>query len=90
MWGEGDFPFLFVQLANYAPGHPTGWPELRESQLKTLELRNTGMAVIIDIGDSKNIHPTEQAGRRAPAGAGGAGHGLRRERSSTRGPFSGR
>lgn len=61
MWGEGSFPFLFVQLANYAPGHATAWPELRESQLKTaLELRHTGMAVIIDIGDSKNIHPTNK------------------------------
>jgi sialate O-acetylesterase len=66
MWGEGCFPFLFVQLANYAPGHATAWPELQESQLKTLELRNTGMAVIIDIGDSKNIHPTnkQEVGRR--------------------------
>ena len=57
-WGEGDFPFLFVQLANwgiYSPG--TNWPELREAQLKTLALPKTGMAVTIDIGDGSDIHP---------------------------------
>jgi sialate O-acetylesterase len=57
VWGEGDFPFLFVQLANwgiYAPG--MNWPELREAQLKTLSLPNTGMAVTIDIGDGSDIH----------------------------------
>ena len=54
-WGEGDFPFLFVQLANFK-ANPS-WPVLRESQTNTLELRNTGMAVIIDIGESGDIHP---------------------------------
>jgi sialate O-acetylesterase len=60
-WQQGDFPFYFVQLANYharkpAPGNST-WAELREAQLMTLRLPNTGMAVIIDIGEAKNIHP---------------------------------
>jgi sialate O-acetylesterase len=54
-WGIGDFPFLFVQLANFK-SNPY-WPLLRESQTDTLGLRNTGMAVIIDIGESKDIHP---------------------------------
>ena len=54
-WGEGDFPFLFVQLANYRSND--WWPVLRESQTATLALRNTGMAVAIDIGESKDIHP---------------------------------
>jgi sialate O-acetylesterase len=57
-WGEGDFPFLFVQLANwgiYSPG--SNWPELREAQLMTLSLPKTGMAVAIDIGDGSDIHP---------------------------------
>jgi sialate O-acetylesterase len=54
-WGEGDFPFLFVQLANYKANQ--WWPVLRESQTETLRLRNTGMAVIIDIGESTDIHP---------------------------------
>jgi sialate O-acetylesterase len=35
----------------------SGWPELREAQLQTLRLNNTGMAVTIDIGDSGDIHP---------------------------------
>jgi sialate O-acetylesterase len=54
-WGQGDFPFLFVQLANYKSNQ--WWPVLRESQTETLRLRNTGMAVTIDIGESNDIHP---------------------------------
>lgn len=58
---ESDFPFYFVQLANYTPQLPqpseAAWAELREAQLQTLHLENTGMAVIIDIGDAKDIHP---------------------------------
>jgi sialate O-acetylesterase len=59
--GQEDFAFLFVQLANFMnvkeePGDST-WAELREAQLMTLELPNTGMAVIVDIGDAKDIHP---------------------------------
>ncbi len=57
-WGEGDFPFYFVQLANFH-ANPS-WPVLRESQTKTLELRNTGMAVAIDVGNPSNIHPTNK------------------------------
>lgn len=60
-WEQGDFPFLFVQLANYKAVNPepgeSDWAELREAQLKTLQLPNTGMAVIIDIGEANNIHP---------------------------------
>jgi hypothetical protein len=60
-WGRGDFPFLFVQLANFMarnpePGEST-WAELREAQSLTLDLPNTGMAVIIDIGEADDIHP---------------------------------
>jgi sialate O-acetylesterase len=58
---KSDFPFYFVQLANYTPQLPqpseAAWAELREAQLQTLHLENTGMAVIIDIGDAKDIHP---------------------------------
>jgi sialate O-acetylesterase len=57
-WGEGDFPFLFVQIANFKASD--GWPLLREQQLKTLSLDNTGMAVTIDIGNPDNIHPTDK------------------------------
>jgi len=56
-WGEGDFPFLFVQLANFKTGPDSKWPDLREQQRKTLALKNTGMAVTIDIGNPTDIHP---------------------------------
>jgi len=60
-WGEGNFPFLFVQLANFQArkAEPTesGWAELREAQMMTLKEPETGMAVIIDIGEAGNIHP---------------------------------
>ncbi|MEI9998871.1 MAG: sialate O-acetylesterase [Verrucomicrobiota bacterium] len=66
-WGQGDFPFLIVQLANYghlepAPPGPTGglWPWVREAQSLALALPNTGMAVTIDIGDPNNIHPKDK------------------------------
>lgn len=60
-WGQGYFPFLFVQLANYTavldePGE-SNWAELREAQLMTLDYPNTGQAVTIDIGEADDIHP---------------------------------
>ena len=58
-WGQGDFPFLFVQLAKYAAPND-GWAELRWSQFKTLALPNTGMAVAYDVGDNANIHPKDK------------------------------
>jgi sialate O-acetylesterase len=57
-WGEGDFPFLFVQLANFKSNR--SWPVLRESQTETLRLAKTGMAVAIDVGESNDIHPTNK------------------------------
>ena len=59
-WGEGDFPFLYVQIANYRSGPGDGWPAVREAQLETLSLVNTAMAVTIDIGDADNIHPKDK------------------------------
>jgi len=60
-WGQGDFPFYFVQLANFIDrGDPAEWPELREAQTMALRLPNTGMAVAIDIGNPKDIHPTNK------------------------------
>ena len=60
-WGQGDFSFYWVQLADYraekpAPGE-SDWAELRETQTKTLRLPNTGQAVIIDLGEGRDIHP---------------------------------
>lgn len=69
-WGRGDFHFLFVQLANFKARQPepgeSEWAELREAQLMTLGLPNTGMAVTVDIGDADDIHPRnkQDVGRR--------------------------
>lgn len=60
-WGQREFPFLQVQLANFgAPAkQPTKsqWAKLRETQLKVLAEPATGMAVAVDVGDAYNIHP---------------------------------
>lgn len=61
VWRQEDQSFYFVQLANFKqrqdePG-PSDWAELREAQTLTLGLPHTGMAVIIDIGEAKDIHP---------------------------------
>ncbi len=60
-WGQGDFPFYWVQLANFSAQSATpkdsAWAELREAQTKALQLTNTGQAVIIDLGEGKDIHP---------------------------------
>jgi sialate O-acetylesterase len=63
VWGRNELPFYFVQLPNLirkAAPSQSGWAELREAQLKTLSLHNTGMAVTIDIGDSTNLHPANK------------------------------
>lgn len=62
LWGQGDFPFEWVQLPNFQapqkePVETNGWVIVQEEMLKTLKVPNTGMAVTIDIGDAKNIHP---------------------------------
>jgi sialate O-acetylesterase len=60
-WGQGHFPFYWVQLADYMAEKPepgeSAWAELREAQTRTLQLPNTGQAVIIDIGEGSDIHP---------------------------------
>lgn len=75
-WKQGDFPFLFVQLANFnsANGtseHGSTWAELREAQTQALALPNTGMAVTVDIGESRDIHPRNKldVGKRLAASA---------------------
>jgi sialate O-acetylesterase len=59
-WGVGDFPFLFVQISSFKSNDTENWAELREQQLKTLEVSNTAMAVTIDIGNPDNVHPTDK------------------------------
>jgi sialate O-acetylesterase len=60
-WDQGDFPFLYVQLANFMEAQDlpseSQWAELREAQLKSLRVPNTAMAVTIDIGEWNDIHP---------------------------------
>ncbi len=61
-WNKCDFPFIFVQLANFmeptsSPNQKSDWAMLREAQLKTLNMFNTAMAVTIDIGEWNDIHP---------------------------------
>jgi sialate O-acetylesterase len=56
----GDFPFYYVQIAPYEYGPSTQSQYLREAQTATLPLKNTGMAVTLDIGNAKNIHPADK------------------------------
>jgi sialate O-acetylesterase len=64
-WKQGDFPFYFVQLSTFNEFNGNSkvgsrWAELREAQTETLKLANTGMAVTTDIGNAKDIHPTNK------------------------------
>ncbi|OHB50573.1 MAG: hypothetical protein A2Y10_10235 [Planctomycetes bacterium GWF2_41_51] len=70
-WHQGDFAFLFVQIASFDISpydmKKDSWAELRDAQLLTVKkMSNTGMAVIIDIGEANNIHPKnkQEVGRR--------------------------
>jgi sialate O-acetylesterase len=74
LWQQGDFPFYFVQLASFNANNGnskvgSSWAELREAQTMTLKLPNTGMAVITDIGEPKDIHPRnkQDVGKRLAA-----------------------
>jgi len=62
-FGQGDFPFYWVNLANYKnPTDKTGttYAFLREAQTLTLDLPNTGQALAIDVGNPDDIHPTNK------------------------------
>ncbi|WP_083382103.1 sialate O-acetylesterase [Flavobacterium commune] len=69
-WGQGNFPFLFVQLPNYmetfSEPRESNWAALRQAQLETLSVPNTAMAVTIDLGEWNDIHPLnkEDVGKR--------------------------
>ena len=57
-WGQGDFPFLYVQLPAL---NRSEWPWFRDGQRRTLDhLKNLGMAVTIDGGHPSNVHPREK------------------------------
>jgi sialate O-acetylesterase len=65
-WGLGDFPFYWVQLADFkaesTQPKKSAWAELREAQTQTLALSNTGQAVIYDLGEGRDIHPRNKQG----------------------------
>jgi sialate O-acetylesterase len=61
-WAQGDFPFYYAQLANFRnpasePVEYDGWASVCDQQRRTLGLKNTGMAVLSDIGEANDIHP---------------------------------
>jgi sialate O-acetylesterase len=62
VWNEGDFPFYYVQLApfNYGPGNPTALAKIWEAQTAALSIPDTGMAVINDVSNIKDIHPKDK------------------------------
>ncbi len=84
-WKQGDFPFLFVQLASFNPSgvepDTSSWAGLREAQTMTLRLPNTGMAVTTDVGDQKDIHPLRKrpVGERLALNAFKLAYGFRNE-----------
>jgi sialate O-acetylesterase len=87
-WDQGDFPFLFVQLAPFMDiakePQESAWAELREAQLMTLSKSpHTAMAVITDVGDEKDIHPKPKkpVGERLALAARALGYGEKVEYS---------
>jgi sialate O-acetylesterase len=63
-FGQGDFPFIYVQLANYLASRfeppDYDWPAMREAQRLALREPNTAMAVAIDVGEWNDIHPLDK------------------------------
>lgn len=82
-WNQGQFPFLFVQLASYIPPEGRDWPVIRDSQTRTLEITNTAMAVAIDAGAGRDIHPKDKLtiGRRLALAARAIAYGEKIEYS---------
>jgi sialate O-acetylesterase len=81
-WGQGDFPFGIVQLADYwgeqtLPVERAGYTNLRESQAMALSVPNTFMATAVGVGEGKDIHPKrkQEVGRRLALNALGVAYG---------------
>ena len=85
-WAQGDFPFAWVQLPEFANGHPDGWCLVREAMLQTLRVPHTGMAVTLGFGEKRNIHPArkQEVGRRLALWALGEVYG---QKGATSGPL---
>jgi sialate O-acetylesterase len=64
-WQQGDFPFVYAQLPNYLEAQEapqeSAWAEMREAQRLALRVRNTAMAVAIDLGEWNDIHPLNKS-----------------------------
>ncbi|HSI84801.1 MAG TPA: sialate O-acetylesterase [Candidatus Methylacidiphilales bacterium] len=58
-WGQGDFPFIFVQLPAYTRG--SAWPYLRQAQLETLSVPASGMGVALDLNPQDDLHPPDKS-----------------------------
>jgi sialate O-acetylesterase len=59
-WGQGNFPFLYVQIAKYGLAAANNWALLQEAQTTGLTLPNTGMATAFDLGCTYNVHPGDK------------------------------
>jgi sialate O-acetylesterase len=59
-WREGNFPFLYVQIANFKSNATEAYHIVREAQRRTLSVANTAMAVTIDVGNPDNVHPADK------------------------------
>jgi sialate O-acetylesterase len=58
-FGQGDLPFLYVQISSYnSPSED--WGSVRDAQRRTLDVANTAMAVTLDVGNPKNVHPSDK------------------------------
>jgi sialate O-acetylesterase len=58
-FAQGNLPFLFVQLASFfSPGE--NWGIIRDAQRRALAITNTAMAVTLDVGTAKNVHPPDK------------------------------
>lgn len=95
-WGQGNFPFLFVQLPNFmetfSEPRESNWAALRQAQLESLSVPNTGMAVTIDIGEWNDIHPLnkEDVGKRLSLLARKMAYGERKIQASSPMPSTSR
>ncbi len=85
-WGQGDFPFGWVQLPDFVNGSSDGWCLVREAMLQTLRLPHTGMAVTLGLGEKHNVHPVkkQEVGRRLSLWALGEVYG---QKGATSGPL---
>ena len=82
-WGQGDFPFAWVQLPDFVNGSSDGWCLVREAMLQSLRLPHTGMAVTLGLGEKHNVHPVkkQEVGRRLSLWALGTVYGGKGETS---------